>query len=201
MQAKKIDNSTDITLRTDAGNDLSQKILAAKEVDTSVDGSVTTAATGQKEESDKAKGSITFYNNSDSKKTVPSGTTITSSNNLDFITDKDVSVESASGDAISSKPGTATVTVTGKDIGSEYNLPSGTKFVLSGISSNVLAARNDSAFSGGSKKQVTVVAKKDIDTLTTNLSKELPRTGTRYTQRTSRQRTTTPARIYQYRPK
>ncbi|CAN5163472.1 hypothetical protein BH09PAT1_BH09PAT1_0680 [soil metagenome] len=173
MEAKKIDNSTDITLRTDSGNDLSQKILAAKEVDTSVDGTVSADATGQKEVGDKAKGSITFYNNSDSKKTISSGSTLTSSNDLAFIVDKDVSVASASGDAISSKPGTATVTVTAKNIGSEYNIPSGTKFDLSGTSTNVLAAKNDSAFSGGSKKEVTVVAKKDVDTLTTNLSKQL----------------------------
>lgn len=173
MDAKKIDNSTDITLRTDSGNDLSQKILAAKEVDTSIDGSATADATGTKDVGEKAKGTLTFYNNSDSKKTISGGSTVTSSNDLDFIVDKDVSVASASGDAISSKPGTATVTVTAKNIGSEYNLPSGTKFELSGTSTNIIAAKNDSAFSGGYKKTVTVVAKKDIDKLTSDLTNQL----------------------------
>ncbi len=173
MEPKKIDDSTSITLRTDSGNDLSQKILAAKEVDTSVDGTVSTATTGKKDVGEKAKGSITFYNNSDSKKTISSGTTISSSNNLDFVTNGDVSVASASGDATSSKPGTVSVGVTAKNIGSEYNLPSGAKFSIDGVSSSILAAKNDSAFSGGSKKVVTVVAKKDTDTLIEDLTKQL----------------------------
>ncbi len=173
MEPKKIDDSTTITLRTDSENDLSQKILAAKEVETSVDGTVSTTATGKKDVGEKAKGTITFYNNSDSKKTISSGTTISSSNDLDFVTTGDISVASASGDATSSKPGTASVGVTAKNIGSEYNLPSGTKFSIDGVSSSTLAGKNDSAFSGGSKKSVTVVAKKDTDTLTQDLTKQL----------------------------
>lgn len=173
MEPKKIDDSTTITLRTDSENDLSQKILAAKEVETSVDGTVSTAATGKKDVGEKAKGTITFYNNSDSKKTISSGTTVSSSNDLDFVTTGDVSVASASGDATSSKPGTASVGVTAKNIGNEYNLPSGTKFSIDGVSSSSLAGKNDSAFSGGSKKSVTVVAKKDTDSLTEDLTKQL----------------------------
>jgi hypothetical protein len=173
MEAKKIDDSTTITLRTDSENDLAQKILTAKEVETSVDGTVSTAATGKKDVGEKAKGTITLYNNSDSKKTISSGTTISSSNNLDFVTTGDIAIASASGDATSSKPGTASVGVTAKNIGSEYNLPSGTKFSIDGISSSSLAGKNDSAFSGGSKKTVTVVAKKDTDTLTEDLTKQI----------------------------
>lgn len=172
MQAKKIDESTEITLQTDSGNDLSQKILAAKEVETSVDGSVSTDATGKKDVGDKAKGTVTLYNSAESKRTVPAGTVITSSNDLDFVTDKEAVVASASGDIFSGvKSGTAQVSVTAKNIGTEYNLPSNTKFTVSGGSG--LAAKNDSAFSGGTKKTVTVVAKKDVDTLTANLPKEL----------------------------
>lgn len=88
MQAKKIDETTDITLRTDSSNDLSQRILAAEEVETSVEGTVSTDTTGKKDVGDKAKGTVTLYNSTDSKKTVPEGTIITSSNNLDFVTDK-----------------------------------------------------------------------------------------------------------------
>lgn len=173
MQTKDVTESTPITLKTNAGNDLSQKILASKEVETSQDGTVSTDTTGKKDVGEKAKGTVTLYNNSDAKKTIPAGTTITSSNDLDFVTDKEVVIASASGEAISPKPGTASVGVTAKQIGSEYNLPSNTKFSLSGISTNILAGKNDSAFSGGSKKTVTVVAKKDIDKLTSDLPKSL----------------------------
>ena len=61
--------------------------------------------------------------------------------------------------------------MTAKAIGTESNLPSNTKFTVTGVSG--VAGKNDSAFSGGTKKTVTVVAKKDIDTLTTNLPKDL----------------------------
>ncbi|MEK7605218.1 MAG: baseplate J/gp47 family protein [Patescibacteria group bacterium] len=172
MQTKDLDESTEITLRTDSSNDLSQKILAAKEVETSLDGSASTDATGKKDVGDKAKGTITLYNNSDGKRTVPAGTVLTSSNNLDFTTDKEAIIASASGDIFSgTKPGTTQVGVTAKAIGTESNLPSNTKFTVTGVSG--VAGKNDSAFSGGTKKTVTVVAKKDIDTLTTNLPKDL----------------------------
>ncbi|HVZ58741.1 MAG TPA: baseplate J/gp47 family protein [Patescibacteria group bacterium] len=172
MQTQGLQESIPITIRTDSSNDVTQKILAAKEVDTSVDGSMTTDATGQKEVGDKAKGTVTLYNSDASKKTLPAGTVLTSSNNIDFTLDKDTSVASATGDIFSgTKPGTAQADVTAKDIGTESNLPSNTKFTVSGV--NNVAAKNDTAFSGGTKKEVTVVAKKDIDTLTTNLPKQL----------------------------
>ena len=100
------------------------------------------------------------------------GTTITSSNNLDYTIDKDVSVASASGDIFSgTKPGTASVTITASDIGQDYNLPSGTKFSI-GSNSNI-AAKNDNALSGGTKKSITVVSDADLNKLLTDLPASL----------------------------
>lgn len=172
MQTKELSESTEITLRTDSSNDLSQKILAAKEVETSLEGTASVEATGKKDVGDKARGTVTLYNSNDGKRTIPAGTVLTSSNDLDFTTDKEAVVASASGDIFSgTKPGTTQVGVTAKAIGTESNLPSNTKFTVAGVSG--VAGKNDSAFSGGTKKTVTVVAKKDIDTLTTNLPKDL----------------------------
>ena len=172
MQAKKIEDSTEITLRTDSGNDLAQQILSAKEVETAVEGTVSTVATGTKETGEKAKGTVTLYNSSDAKKTIPSGTILSSSNNLDYVVDKDTVIASASGDIFSgTKPGTVQTSLTAKNIGSEYNLPSGAKFNLSGSTS--IAAKNDAAFSGGTKKELLVVSQKDIDKLVAELPKQL----------------------------
>lgn len=172
MQAKKIEDSTQITLRTDSGNDLSAQILSAKEVETAIDGSISTTTTGTKETGEKAKGTVTLYNSSDAKKTIPAGTIFTSSNNLDYVVDKDTVIASASGDIFSgTKPGTAQTSLTAKNIGSEYNLPSGAKFNLSGSTS--IAAKNDTAFSGGTKKELLVVSQKDIDKLVADLPKQL----------------------------
>ena len=74
-----------------------------------------------------------MFNNGDSGITIAAGTVITSSNDLKFITDKAVSVASASGDIFSgTEPGKADVSVTAEKFGSNYNLPSDTKFSVEG---------------------------------------------------------------------
>jgi hypothetical protein len=120
---------------------------------------------------DKAKGTLTLYNKNEAKKTIPSGTTIRSSTAIEFVTDKEVTVASASGDISGTKAGTAQVSVIAKELGTQANLPSGTEFTVSGYAN--VAGKNDSAFSGGTKKDVTVVAKKDADKLLLELPKSL----------------------------
>jgi hypothetical protein len=162
-----------VTFSSTESTDYSKNILSAKPVTASVDGSASGKATGTQAIGDKAKGTVTLYNNStDSDVTITSGTTITSSNGLKFTLDKDADIASASGDVFSgTKPGTTDVSVTASDIGTDYNLPSGTTFSISG-NSNV-AAKNGSAFSGGTKKTVTVVSKNDLTNLKSSLEDQL----------------------------
>lgn len=164
------DESENVTFSTTAENDFSENIIAAKSVQVNVDGELSKDATGKKDVGEKAKGTITLYNNGEDEARVSSGTEVKSSSGEIFLTDKDVEVASASGDIFSgTKPGTADVAVTAKDIGSEANMPSGTKFAVGGN----IAAKNDSAFSGGSKKSVTVVSKDDLAKLRMELPKKL----------------------------
>lgn len=172
VKPKIIAQTEDVTFSPTASNDFSKNIIATKIVDTSVTGDLTTDATGKKDVGNKAKGTVTLYNNGSSSVKLESGTTIKSSNNVLFLLDKDVTISSASGDIFSgTKPGTVDTSVTAKDIGTDSNLPSGTKFTI-GSNAN-LAAKNDNAFSGGSKKQVQVVSKNDVEKLKTNLPKSL----------------------------
>lgn len=172
LSPRMVDETQRIALSTTSGNDFSQNIIAAKEISVSLEGTAKTATSGEKEIGEKAKGTVTLYNSSDSRRTVKSGTTITSSNGRVFLTDKEVAVASASGDIFTGiKSGTVQVAVTAKEIGTEYNVPSNTQFSVEG--SSVLAAKNDAAFSGGSKKKVTVVAKADVDKITKELPKSL----------------------------
>lgn len=172
LEPKGIEKEETVTLAVGAANDFNEKVIEAKEVEVQLEGSSTITATGKKEIGEKAKGTVTLFNSSESKRTLPAGTTLTSSNNREYVTDKEVVVASASGDIFSGiKSGTAQVNVTAKQIGNEYNLPSNTKFTTT--VSNTLAARNDSAFSGGSKKEVAVFSKKDADKLSTDLPESL----------------------------
>lgn len=160
-----------VTFSATSPSDFSKHIVAAKNVTTTVNGELSINTTGKKDTGEKAKGQVTIYNNSDDPERLSSGAIIKASNGQQFVIDKDVSVSSASGDIFSgTKPGTADVSVTAKEFGSEYNMPSNTKFSIGG--NNLLAAKNDSAFSGGSKKTITVVSKEDM----AKLRVELPQT-------------------------
>lgn len=131
----------------------------------SADFSETISTTGKQEIGDKARGEVTVYNsNLSSAETVNKGTLIISPNNLKYVLENEVKIASATGDASSSKPSTSKVSVVAEEIGEAYNLAANTKFSIEG-KTQILLAKNDSALSGGSKKQVQTVSKKDREDL------------------------------------
>lgn len=169
---KVIEQNQSVTFSTTGSTDTTTGIIAGSVVSASEDGKASANATGSKDVGDKAKGTVTIFNNNDTSKSLDAGTTITSSNGLKFTIDKDVTIASASGDIFSgTQPGKADVAVTAGDIGTEYNLPSNTKFSVG--NSSTVAAKNANAFSGGTKKTVTVVTQKDLDTLSQQLTESL----------------------------
>ena len=172
VKPKMVNETATVTFSTKSSSDFSKKIIAVNSIVVNVDGQASTDATGKKEVGEKAKGTVTIYNNDNDKAALSSGTELKSSNGTIFTLDKDVSIASQSGDVCSgTKPGTTTAGVTAKEIGTDSNLPSGTKFAIGGDTS--LAAKNDTAFSGGSKKSVTVISKDDIAKLKATLPKSL----------------------------
>lgn len=174
FRPKIIEERQNVVFSQRPSTDAQSNHIQATLFDVQEEGSTTIAATGKKEVGDKAKGSVTIYNSSLSEgKTFTKGSIITYSNNLDFVLDNSVSVASASGDASSIQSSTAKVSITAKDIGKEYNLPSGTKFSVGSLSQTTVIAKNDAAFSGGSKKEITVVTKADLDKASSELIKKL----------------------------
>jgi hypothetical protein len=119
---------------------------------------------GTKEVGDKAKGPVTLNNFDDKEKVFAKGTVIQSAG-LSFVLDSDVKVASASVSADGSTPGKGKGTVTASVIGTESNLAKGQRFRIDDLSSTVYYAINDEAFSGGTKKTVHIVSKKDADDL------------------------------------
>lgn len=171
LTPKKITEERDVIFTVDNPQDFSNNVLGAKTIISTLDGDMTAGATGKKDVGDKAKGTVIIYSKLPQSKTFSSGTVITF-NGHEFILDKDVAVASSSGDA-SDEPSKVSVPVTAKDIGSDSNLPSGVKFAVAGFDLSDVVARNDNAFSGGSKKTVTVVSKDDLAKLKTELIKNL----------------------------
>lgn len=166
------DFTRDLTIDSNGATDFATNKIKANPVEIEVSDSQKELASGKKELGEKASGEVTIYNSSTSSQTFPSGTTITGPNNLKFTLDEKVVVASASGDVFSGiSPSKAKVKVTATALGEESNFPSNTTFTIG--SQTQVAAKNDTAFSGGSKKEVTVVSKKDQDNLTKTLLDKL----------------------------
>lgn len=173
INPKIVQASQGVTFAANGTTDTNADTIAATSVPITENGNATVQATGSKDVGDKAKGTVTIYNISSSSQTFPSGTEIIAPNGLKFTMDNSVNVASGSSDPTNPSAGTASISVTATDIGQQYNLPSGTKFSIANQDSSVLAAKNDTAFSGGTKKTITVVSQSDIDKVTTELTKNL----------------------------
>lgn len=151
---QKTQNVTFSSGQTDIGNN----VIASEISTVSEDGSIAQTASGKKDVGDKAKGKVTVFSvDPANSKTFPAQTVITSSDGKEFTIDSQISLAAADPTIGPSK---TDVNVTASDIGQDYNLPSGTKFSLG--SDSLVAAKNDNAFSGGNKKQVTIVSKDDV---------------------------------------
>ncbi|MBI2074638.1 MAG: baseplate J/gp47 family protein [Candidatus Levybacteria bacterium] len=172
---KTIEQNQDILFSADTPTDFSKNIIKTDTIEVDEEGQISIPTTGKKEVGDKAKGSITIYNiDPAGGQTFSKDTVVKAPNGLQFLTDNSVNISSASGDPISGiVPSTTKISITAKDIGKEYNLPSGTKFTVDQKSANTVVAKNDAALSGGNKKEINIVAKTDLDKLTEELPRNL----------------------------
>lgn len=117
---------------------------------------------------DKAKGDVTLFNFDDKEIRFDKGSLL-AGEGLKFILDSEVNVASATEMLVDNKPikkpGEAKDKVTAESIGPESNLPSKKRFQINSLSTSTYFATNDTAFSGGTKKEIMTVAKKDMDDL------------------------------------
>jgi hypothetical protein len=173
---KSLQHSFDLTAdSTVAAVDLTQSILPALGVSADVTGHLAKAASGSKIIGDKATGSVSVINGTPAARSFPAGTQITSPDGLVYTFDSSVTVASASGtaDPNSYQPGKATVNVTSRDIGVDKNLSAGTQFRIGSFSTLDYVAKNDTAFTGGSSRQVAAVAAQDLTDLRSQLTASL----------------------------
>lgn len=148
--------------------------LPAEAVDITLSGEKEMETTGTKKIGDQAKGEVTIYNLTNSKKTLEAGTEIIGPNNLKFTLDEETTIASQSAGADYTRvPGKTTALATAKAIGPEGNLAAGTEFTIGQLSKSDYVAKNDSAFSGGTSRDVQAVSEKDRQKLLEDLTKEL----------------------------
>jgi hypothetical protein len=151
----------------------SQKIPGIKKEDKQT-ADKTVPASGKKTVGDPAHGTVTLFNKSQTSKTIKSGT-ILSTGSFGFKVDDDVTIDAAieSLDQGTVTYGKQTVKVTAKDIGTDGNIAAGKSFTVAAISSDLVSGKNDSAFTGGTSQNITVVSKADQDAIVKALTAEL----------------------------
>lgn len=169
------EKNENVTLSISSKTDIDKNILSAEIVEQSEEGSDTGNTTGKKETGDKAKGTVTIFNQLSESQTLSKGTVIKSPNDLKFTLDDTININGVASHSadIAGVPVTKNVNVTASDIGKESNLPSGTKFSVANYSTGDLVAKNDNAFSRGTKKEITIVSKDDQDALLNSLKNSL----------------------------
>jgi hypothetical protein len=168
LETKPFTHNLEVVISAQKEASASAKSISGSFIETSEVGTKKGVSTGSKLVGERAKGTVTIYGVSNSK-TFVAGTTISSPDGLRFTLDRDASV--ASGDAVT--PSTVSVPITAGDIGDKFNLSSGTKFTISGLSSSQYLGKNDTNLTGGSSHQATVVTKVDQDRLLAALTAEL----------------------------
>lgn len=165
------ENAMNITLTSSGESSFEDKVLKIQTIEQSASGEQSQETTGVKDTGEKATGSLTIFNKTEKPKQLDRGTTVVSSNNLEFTLDDSVNIASTS--SFSTSFSSAQAKVTASRFGKEYNLPSQTNFTVEGESSSDIFGKNDQAFSGGSKEQIQVVSKKDLQTLESTVTSRL----------------------------
>lgn len=161
VSPKKLDEKMEIVLGSD---------FSSKEISVEVEGEKTMSTTGTKTVGEKAKGSVKIQNGTANNINLATGTILTSSSDLKFITEKSASISAA---LSPSSPGTATVEVAAYDIGPEYNLAKDEVFKIGNYPKSDVDAISVDDFSGGSSRQISAVSDDDTSSLEESLTKEL----------------------------
>ena len=169
LTTNKLDERVSITIDREATSpDFDQAILPGTVVSTTINGEKSRQTTGTKTVGERATGEITLYRVGTGVD-LPANTVIDGPGGLSFTLDESVSVASGS----AATPGKSTVPVSAESIGSDYNLASGTTFVVDSYSLSDIEAKNDTAFSGGSSREISAVGEEDLENLRKDLEDEL----------------------------
>lgn len=134
-------------------------------------------ATGKKTVGTPAKGTVTIYNKTVSIKTFAAGIKVqtTDGSGYQFSLDSTVVVPAKTVDLGTGTEtyGQANGNVTSVQIGPEFNIATNTQMTVLNTPSSDAYAKSTNQYSGGSKRDVQVVAQADLDKLLTDLTKEL----------------------------
>ncbi len=141
-------------------DNFTDKILVAEYKETKKNNIESFTATGTKDTSAKAKGSVTIVNCTNADVTVPAGTAFSAGDKNFFNSQAIIVVASTFQYGACKNDGTAVATLTAQNTGEAYNVGPQT-YLVAGVPSGVTASGE--AMTGGSSKIVKVVSQSDVD--------------------------------------
>lgn len=169
VSPKKIEDEVEISVDVSINTtDFDNRIISGKIAEEETNGEKSISTTGNKVVGDKAQGEITVYR-AGSAINLKKDTLIKGPQGLDFSLNEDITI--ASGSVLTR--GITKAKVSAKEIGAQYNLASGSTFTISNYSSADMEATNESAFSGGTSREVSAVSEDDQENLLKSLQEEL----------------------------
>jgi molybdopterin converting factor small subunit len=181
VQPATVTVNKELTIKLDPNiqeTDTENLVLKASVVTKEVYGSDSLATTGVKLVGEKAQGEVVLLNKTNEEKTFEAGTEL-SHEDLKFTLDDDVTVpaatieENPSGDGETKKYGQATAAITAVEIGADSNLTQDTTLSIAQFSQDTYAAKLEEDLTGGSSREIRVVAEEDRQELLTTLRQRL----------------------------
>lgn len=172
---KQLSDKLVVSIDTKASTpDVAAKTIPGRLQEKRVSSDKSVPATGKKRVGDPAKGSLNLYNKAFGERSFKKGTVLTGAG-IKFTLDSEIKIASATENLSQTTItlGKATAAVTAVSIGAEGNIPVGTEFTIENIPTSVASGRNDTAFSGGTSKNITVVSRADYDALVAAVSKDI----------------------------
>lgn len=157
----------DVVFSYDKPTSVLDKVVKINSIEEILQGEQKKEATGKQETGEKASGEIVVYNKTDQKKTFSKGAIIVSPNGREFEFLDSFAIDATG--TFSATLTSAKAKVVAAKFGPEYNLASGTNFTFKDFPTSSFVAKNESAFLGGTKKEVVVVSASDLETLSKNI--------------------------------
>lgn len=170
VSPKRFEQSVSISFSPTGQFDSGSGLIPAQVITDQVTGEKVKTTSGTKLIGNKATGNVQIANGNGSPIILATGTLLTSSEGLKFVTTASASV---SGQLLPGYPGGASVNITAGDIGSQYNLAKGEVFLVGNYSKALVAATSTADFSGGTSQEISAVSKDDQTNLETSLKTEL----------------------------
>lgn len=158
------------TVVADGASEPESGVVAGTNFSTDITANTQTLASGEKLVGDRAKGTVTLFNRTDTVKNFAAGTRLTGPAGKIYTLDVQVTMASASATekpdlSVTIEPAKVDVAVTALDIGADYNLDSGTELAVANFDKSSYIARATTGISGGTSRQITAVSQTDVDNM------------------------------------